>query len=1344
MLVVASKTILSGDQMMKNSLRFSKLRVESLEERTLLAVMAGGVGEAALSPSPTEATTWVVNTLDDPVTWDMSDDVVSLREAIGRAVTDDTIVFDGSLAGGTITFSEDKLNTGCLEIYEGITIDASSIGGITIDAGGNSRVFHVSGSDSDITVNLISLVITGGKTDDEGGGIDNIFATLTLTNCIVTGNYAKNGGGISNLSGTMTLTNCTISENTASGYLSGDIHGCGIYNGSATLVMTNCLVYGNTGGTNATAIYNLSGSLKLFSSTVSNNKSTSIANDMDGTVEFYNSIVLNVADSHNYYAYSTLSDYSRWSESENCLTYDSFKPLFSDPLNSDFSLALGSQAADCGNNGYAITETDIDGKNRIMFGITDLGAYESQWKRDEHEPETPSTVVTTEKDVIDDSDGLISIREAISYASDGDTVTFDESLSRKTILLAGTELSVNKSLVVDASDIGGITIDGNDLSRVLCVNVQDGNGTVELKSLTMKNGHAYLQNGGGIYSNFSSLKMTDCIVTENAATLGGGIHCYGGTATITSCAISGNSADDSGGGILIESNGIITVTNSTIFGNSATDCAGGIYKELGSLVTVTSSTISGNSAGFGGGIFTDYGVLSITNSIVALNYANEGNDIYGNPTFSGNNLIGIDPGFVVSPIFVEGKISNLEELDLSLTAESWAIDRGINAAVNVETDLSGSPRIRAAWKDFPTVDIGAYEFQGKTEVKPTWTVTTANDIVDDNDGLISLREAISKAKDGETVVFDSALSGGTITLSPRLGGLRISKSIAIDATSIGGITINATEYDGGFYIYNDVPGNPVELIMLTITGGRNYYYGGGITNSSALSIINSTISGNSSDSQGGGIYNQRGGALTIINSTISGNSANYGGGIYNECGIVTVTNSVISGNSADTRGGGIFHPTGADDYGYWTFNYSLLTLTNTTVSGNTSYLDGGIYSNTEDISYGFTPFFYDFTPLTITNSIIALNYSGCDNPFGYYFAGGNNIIDSDPGFVAAPVFDEQGKLTNLDELNLSLTAESQAIDVGENFYVATKSDVAGNPRIMRGIVDIGAYEYQYPLDVPEITTGTPGVYVSAGANRHRIIWDAVLDAVEYELAYSTNGTKWTTVSASDTSTLITGLPYGADVQYRIRAIGDGTNFSDSVWSEIKMFNVCPMDINNDGDIGGIDRVILAQSWLAEEGDDDYIPAADIDGNGDVGGIDRAFLANNWLNEVDVDDMIYPRPLASELALEIDGQPMSVLWEENESVAALRDLVSKGPLNIQMSMYGGFEQVGSIGTSLPRNDVRTTATAGDIVLYSGNQIVLFYGSNSWSYTRLGRISDRTADELTELLGSGNVALSLALK
>ena len=108
-----------------------------------------------------------------------------------------------------------------------------------------------------------------------------------------------------------------------------------------------------------------------------------------------------------------------------------------------------------------------------------------------------------------------------------------------------------------------------------------------------------------------------------------------------------------------------------------------------------------------------------------------------------------------------------------------------------------------------------------------------------------------------------------------------------------------------------------------------------------------------------------------------------------------------------------------------------------------------------------------------------------------------------------------------------------------------------------------------------------------------------------------------------------------------------------------------------------------------------------------------------------------------MTLMINGEEYSVEWEDNESVEALRKLC---PLTIEMSMYGGFEQVGSIGKSLPRNDEQTTTDFGDIVLYSGDQMVIFYGSNSWAYTRLGHIlTDKEIME--EALGRGDVTIEL---
>jgi hypothetical protein len=108
-----------------------------------------------------------------------------------------------------------------------------------------------------------------------------------------------------------------------------------------------------------------------------------------------------------------------------------------------------------------------------------------------------------------------------------------------------------------------------------------------------------------------------------------------------------------------------------------------------------------------------------------------------------------------------------------------------------------------------------------------------------------------------------------------------------------------------------------------------------------------------------------------------------------------------------------------------------------------------------------------------------------------------------------------------------------------------------------------------------------------------------------------------------------------------------------------------------------------------------------------------------------------------MRLKIGETEVPVTWEDNASVAALRELL---PLTIQMSMYGGFEQVGSIGQSIPRNDTQITTGYGDIVLYSGNQIVIFYGSNSWAYTRLGHV-DLSQQEMTSFLGTGDVSITL---
>lgn len=119
----------------------------------------------------------------------------------------------------------------------------------------------------------------------------------------------------------------------------------------------------------------------------------------------------------------------------------------------------------------------------------------------------------------------------------------------------------------------------------------------------------------------------------------------------------------------------------------------------------------------------------------------------------------------------------------------------------------------------------------------------------------------------------------------------------------------------------------------------------------------------------------------------------------------------------------------------------------------------------------------------------------------------------------------------------------------------------------------------------------------------------------------------------------------------------------------------------------------------------------------------------------------PEEEDAEMRMKIGDTYVTVEWEKNESVAALRALTAEGPLAIDMSMYGGFEQVGAIGQRLPSSDAQTKTKAGDIVLYQSDQLVVFYGANSWAYTRLGHVTDQDAAGMAALLGNGDVTITI---
>ena len=191
------------------------------------------------------------------------------------------------------------------------------------------------------------------------------------------------------------------------------------------------------------------------------------------------------------------------------------------------------------------------------------------------------------------------------------------------------------------------------------------------------------------------------------------------------------------------------------------------------------------------------------------------------------------------------------------------------------------------------------------------------------------------------------------------------------------------------------------------------------------------------------------------------------------------------------------------------------------------------------------------------------------------------------------------------------------------------------------------------------------------------------------------------------------------------------------------------DADGDGEVSIIDATCIQRYLVEIPVLSFHMEAAIVSGEDELSIIDATLIQRKLVNLIDrfpVEEQIQPteEPTAasSEMKMIINDTPVTVEWEDNESAAALKEAVKNDPLTIQMSIYGGFEQVGSLGMTLPRNDTRITTNPGDVILYSGDQMVVFYGSNTWAYTRLGHISDKTTEELTELLSNDNVIITLS--
>ena len=113
-----------------------------------------------------------------------------------------------------------------------------------------------------------------------------------------------------------------------------------------------------------------------------------------------------------------------------------------------------------------------------------------------------------------------------------------------------------------------------------------------------------------------------------------------------------------------------------------------------------------------------------------------------------------------------------------------------------------------------------------------------------------------------------------------------------------------------------------------------------------------------------------------------------------------------------------------------------------------------------------------------------------------------------------------------------------------------------------------------------------------------------------------------------------------------------------------------------------------------------------------------------------------------LKIEINNYAFYADFESNSSAEALKEKLRGGSITLKMNEYGGFEKVGKLPWPLTQTDESTVTEAGDIMLYQGNQITIFYNSNSWSYTKLGSIDKITGEKLAKLFGEGNITVTLS--
>jgi hypothetical protein len=869
----------------------------------------------------------------------------------------------GGFAGTETSFSQRNISTN-------VTILSGDLGAVGTSTDNAYHVVISSGDDG--TAELNGFTITKGYAQNavaptvngntvnsaRGGGIYCVASSPTLSNLIISSNYAdylggginiegasspvlsyvtlnsntsnQQGGGVYNTStGTVSIINSTF---TANGTL---YYGGAVHNAGNSLSLTNILAYKNTSGQGGAAIYSSAGTPTIVNATIVYNTAASgYTGGLLGNFTVKNSILWgNLGGSVSNNVNGTIT-YNRTLLEGGTVSLPSIisntNPRFVSVSTDNYQIPSWSPAVNMGDNSYNTTTTDLAGNTRTYDGTIDLGAYECQSAptvltktrtiyvkkiaTGTNDGSSWTNAFTELSDALYESDNSGTVAQIwvaadtyipTRYAGNGSNAGDKSFVLQKDVAIyggfAGTESSLSQRNWASNATI----LSGNSTMYHVIISAGDV-GTAVLDGFSIKSGNA--GSWGNNTVNGQTIEWS----------LGGGIFCSASSPVLSNLKIYSNTSISNGAAIYCKANSSPMIVNSLIYSNVASQSSGGVYSDASNPLLINCTVANNTGAYSGAGV---NGTCVVKNSIIWNNtVSGSANNISGSITFnyslvqngtvSGTSIVSNS-----DPLFVNSGAGNYR-----LQVASSAKNIGNNSyltALSVTTDLDGLDRFSS------TVDLGAYEYRGIIYVKKGSTGTNG---LSWGDALSELSDAITKANATNAsvagTITDIWVAAGTYypTAVPEWGGTRdqafiMPANIKVYGGFVGtesNVTqrdylTNETILSGDLGADNSAGNNAYHVVAYSGNVGTAELNGFTIKDGYADDGATKTFNGNSINRNTGAGIVCHTSSPSLQNLKISNCYTNdNGAGVFCYQSSPTINNCQIFSNQAAREGGGIF------------------------------------------------------------------------------------------------------------------------------------------------------------------------------------------------------------------------------------------------------------------------------------------------------------------------------------------------------------------------------------------------------------------------------------------------------